>query len=82
MNQPNIFEIIGQIKNNQDSDSDSELEPQTPSSSHLDDLNLSQTNSTGIFDLNLDEINEAMTPFAFLIEACKTLESLKSQIKP
>ena len=37
--------------------------------------------SVGIFDLNITEINAELSPFSYLIEACKALDSLKSQIR-
>lgn len=38
--------------------------------------------SVGIFDVNLAEINEELTPLVYLLEASKSLELLKHNLRP
>ena len=72
--------MIAAIKNvsEDSSDSDSEAKQQIAQ----DGLSNMSRSSTGIFDLNVAEINEELSPLVYLVEACKSLEQVKQSIKP
>jgi hypothetical protein len=57
-----------------DSDSDNETSHEGASSQ--------SRNSVGIFDLNLAEINEELSPLVYLLEASKSLELIKHNLRP
>ena len=72
--------MIAAIKNLSDDSSDSDCEAKQEKAQ--DGLSNMSRSSTGIFDLNVAEINEELSPLVYLVEACKSLEQVKQSIKP
>jgi hypothetical protein len=72
--------MISEIKNVNEDSSESDTDKTCEVSQ--DDASSQSRNSVGIFDVNLGELNEELTPLAYLLEACKSLELVKHNLKP